>query len=66
MAPLEHAAIAHRTPLMRQSTLAPRIDARVLDNGSLTGTAAASRMAVPVTYRSSLVTRAPLPHEGGT
>ena len=29
-------------------------------------TAAASRMAVPVTYRSSLVTRAPLPHEGGT
>jgi hypothetical protein len=52
MAPLEHAAIAHRTPLMRQSTLArcsPRIDARrgvivafesvklFLDNGSVTG-----------------------------
>jgi hypothetical protein len=49
MAPLEHAAIAHRTPLMRQSTLA-RCSTRAagvivafervklfLDNGSLTG-----------------------------
>ena len=40
---------------------------RVSDGPAIAArTAAASRMAVPVTYRSSLVTRAPLPHEGGT